>query len=182
MYKGMKAPAKNKNGLIIPPTPISLTSENADKKGYKSIPDRHHVYFPRISFSEAGELAFRFREHRFNSTWLPRFQHEKIHRRYNPLVREHPSYFLPEEEVMVVFLEEAKILEDLDVSVRAVDMINDAIYDGRVRQTNKSLESLENRLDIIGEKLKQTQQIEVVPRFIKKPFIELGRTCLAQAA
>jgi hypothetical protein len=182
MYKGMKAPAKNKNGLIIPPTPIELSPKTVEKKGIKSMPDRHHVYFPRYSFLEAGEVAQRFREHRFNSVWLPRFQHERLHRRYDNLVKIHPNYFIPEEEVMLTFLDEAKILENLDVNLRAVDMIDDAIYEGRVADLGESSERREERIENIANGIKLTNRIEIVPRHIRYPYIVLGRSCLGIAA
>lgn len=182
MYRGMKAPAKNKNGLVIPPVPIKVSPEIAESKGKKTIPDRHHIYFPKVSFVEAGKTAFQFREHRFNSIWLPRFQHEKIHRRYDPLVREYPSFFLPSEEVMGVFLDEAKILEDLDVNVRAVDMIDDAIYEDRITDLDRTLEHREARLENVSDGLRRFHQIEIIPRHIRQPFMALGRICIETAA
>jgi hypothetical protein len=182
MYKGMKAPAKNKNGLIIPPTPVELSPDQAEQKGRKSLPDRHHIYFPRVSFVESGELAFKFREHRFNSIWLPRFQHERLHRRYDTLVREYPSYMMPDEDVMATFIDEAKILDDLNVNVRAIDMIDSAIYEGRVRKMNKTQEHRDERVQKVSEHLGKLNEFAVMPRYIRKPFLEMGRICLQVAA
>lgn len=182
MYEGMKAPDKNKNGLVIPPTPIELSPEQANQKGRKSFPDRHHVYFPRVAFLKSGNLAYRFREHQFNSIFLPRFQHERLHRRYDPLVRDYPDFFIPNEDVMATFLDEAELLEDLGVNVRAVDMINDAIYEDRVRRLDRTLENREERLEKVSQQMSRLCELTVVPRYIKRPFAEMGRTCLGSAA
>lgn len=168
MYRGKKAPAKTRHGLVIPPDPAHITPERAQYYGEKSKPDRHHVYFPRVAFEKAGELAMEFREHRFNSIWLPRFQHERLHRRYDRLARKHPTYMLPEGDVMTTFLDEAKLLDELDVCVQAVDMIDAALYEGRVRHVEKTMENRDLRIDTIGAIVELSSKFEVLPDYVAK--------------
>ena len=179
---GMKAPAKNKNGLVIPPNPARITVERAQSLRDKSLPDRHHIYFPRVSFLENGELAYRFREHQFNSVWLPRFQHERIHRGYDPLVRKFPDYLIPSDDVMATFLDEAEILEGLGVNVRAVDMIGNALYEGRVKHIQKTLEHKDERIQNVCDHMRRIGSIAIIPRHIRQPYIEMGNLCLGRVA
>src|SRR5690606_24480240 len=122
------------------------------------------------------------REHRFNSIWLPRFQHERLHRRYDPLVREYPDYFIPNKDVMVAFLDEAELLEDLGVNIRAVDMMDEAIYEGRVKKIDQTLENRDARIQKVSEYMKRMHEVTVIPRYVKLPYIEMGRTCLGAVA
>jgi hypothetical protein len=174
MYKGMKAPAKNKNGLIIPPDPAKVSPEVATYYGEKSKPDRHHIYFPRVVFASESELSFKFREHRFNSIWLPRFQHDKLHNRYDELIRKYPKFMMPRIDVMETFLEEAQMLDELNVCVRAIDMIDDAIYEGKVVHINRTLEKREEKLEIISTVVELSRGFEVVSQ-------KLAQTAMSDA-
>lgn|GEM_PF-6693273 len=174
MIEGLRAPEKNRHGLVIPPDPARITPAREEYYRHRIVPDRHHIYFPRVVFKEAGSLPFDFREHRFNSIWLPRFQHDRLHKRYSPLVYKYPDYMMPPGDVMATFLDEAHLLDELDVCVKAVDMIDEALYDGRVKHVNHTLDNREQRLQVIETVVSLVPDFEIVTPFI-------ARTALAGA-
>ncbi len=175
MNEALRAPARNRHGLVIPPDPANITPSRLALQPRRCFIDRHHLYYPRFAFREAGALAFEFREHRFNQVWLPRFQHDKLHRRYNHLIEKQPDYFVPQGDVMATFLDEAYLLDELDVCVKAIDMIDEALYEGRVKHMNSALEHREQRLHIVEEVITQVPHFEVVTQYI-------ARTALQNAA
>lgn len=114
-------------GLAIPPTP--MTAEEVDKitapEDRRCLVSRHHLYWPREVFG-ATKLSKRFREHRFNSVWLPDPQHVEVHKHF--LGAE-----VPDVKLMKKFMREAMILDQMDVSVQAVDVISEAVRGNRIR-------------------------------------------------
>lgn len=178
----MKAPDKNKNGLVVPPEPVRIDERLAERYGERSKPDRHHLYFPRIEFQERGKLAHDFREHRFNSIWLPRFQHERLHKRYDRLIRAHPGYLVPSDEVMVTFLDEAHLLDELQVCVRAIEMMNDALYEGTVVKIDRTLENRQMRVESINDVVRRTANFEVITPQISRIAIEGAQRVMLSAA
>lgn len=159
-------PDRNRHGLIIPPTPA--TSEKrflpARDNGL-AFSSWHHIYWPKKVFRTAGQLACEFRNHPFNLISLPRFQHDEYHARYDdPVVTKYPGEIIPSSEVMRAFLDEADMLVSLDVSMRAIDMINEALYDGRVKHIKKAEENKEAHLERIAKSvgLIATDSLELV--------------------
>ena len=92
MSEKLKLPDRNRYGLIIPPD-VSKTETEKLRASHlrRSFIDRHHLYFPKYAFKEAGPLASEFREHRFNIVNLPRRQHDRLHRRYAGALIKNPS-------------------------------------------------------------------------------------------
>jgi hypothetical protein len=127
-----RVPETNKFGLVLPPTPHSLSKPLKPERrsnSYGDGSDRHHLYWPKKLYSN-GLLTTEFREHRFNSVWLLRSDHNVIHNNFDGVP-------FPPTEIMEAFLEEAAVLEELDVCVRAVEMLDLATYEGRVRHKKK---------------------------------------------
>lgn len=163
MSEKLKIPTRNRYGLIIPPeaTKIKDTPDRAPQQR-RSFIDRHHLYFPKYVFREEGPLAYEFREHRFNKIWLPRVQHNRLHRRYQPAIDLNPSVFVPSSEVMATFLDEAHLLDDLQVCVTAVTMIDQALYEGRVKQFSKTQEHRTERIQRIHEVVSKLEDVELL--------------------
>ncbi len=171
MIEGIHAPDRNRHGIVIPPTPAKVTPTKLAFYQKKAISDRHHLYFPKVSFRDNGSLASEFREHHTNSVWLPRFQHDRLHKRYDPLVRRFPDALMPARDVMVTFLDEVKLLDELGVCVSAIQMIDEAIYEGRVIHVNQALENRESRLGRVGEIVEHSQRFEIVTPWIAQPAL-----------
>lgn len=178
----MKAPAKNRHGLVIPPDPAKITQARELYYGKKVMPDRHHLYFPRVVFRGIGSLAFEFREHRFNSIWLPRFQHEKLHRRYDAMVMRHPDYLVPSDDVMATFLDEAHLLDELDVCVKAIDMIDEALYEGKVTNETAVLENRDYRLGVVRDVVDMMPRFEIVTPLMTRAAMQDVERVFASAA
>jgi len=167
MSEKLKIPTRNKHGLVIPPNVATLkTEESRTSHLRRSFIDRHHLYFPKYAFKEAGSLALEFREHRSNSVWLPRTQHNRLHRRYHQVVEIDPKIFIPEEDVMTTYLDEVHLLDELKVCVRAVEMIDAAIDGGLVRRRHAVQENRTQKLERIREVLKFAQCFEIVTNTI----------------
>lgn len=146
-------PDRNRYGLIVPPT--AATSEKRFLPARESgvaFSSWHHIYWPKKVFRAAGQLACEFRSHPFNIISLPRFQHDEYHARYdNPVVVRYPGEIIPSDDVMRAFLDEADMLVGLDVSIRAIDMINEALYDGRVKHIKKAEGDKEAHLERVAK-------------------------------
>jgi hypothetical protein len=181
MIEGMHAPDRNRHGIVIPPHPAKITPAKLAFYSKKAFTDRHHLYFPRVSFREHSKLAFEFREHHTNSVWLPRFQHDKLHLRYDPLVRKYPDYLVPPEDVMATFMDEVGLLDELGVCMSAVNMIDEAIYEGRVKHIDEALENRESRIGRAAEIVQETQRFEIVAPWIARPAIESAAVMLNAA-
>lgn len=148
-------PDRNGYGLIIPPT--AATSEKrlvSARENGLAFTSWHHIYWPKRVFQAAGQLACQFRSSPFNVIALPRFQHNEYHARYDEsVVRRYPGEIIPPEDVMATFLDEADLLIGLDVSMRAVDMIDDALYEGRVKHINKAEDNKEAHLEKVAKSI-----------------------------
>lgn len=128
-----RRPSTTERNIAVPPQVFEMGCRKLTRwERERNFIDRHHLYFPKFVFVDAGKLAAEFREHRINIISLPRFQHDRLHARYHDHMERYPKYLLPSREVMASFLTEAHLLDQLDVSVRAIDMIDSAFYDDRV--------------------------------------------------
>lgn len=157
-------PDRNRYGLVIPPTAATSPRRLLPaKEAGLDFPTKHHLYWPKSVFVAAGSLACEFRIHPFNIVTLPRFQHTEYHARYNEAVEhQFPGELVPEDDVMATFLDEAKLLERLGVSMRAIDMIDEAIYEGRVRQFAKTYENRQAHLDFIASGIGKAVELEFI--------------------
>jgi len=163
MPEKLKLPDRNRYGLIIPPQVSPNETEKLRASHLRrSFIDRHHLYFPKFAFKEAGSLATEFREHRFNAIWLPRRQHDRLHRRYSRAIYTYPEILIPAEEVMATFLDEAHMLDELNVCVRAVEMIDAAMYEGKVKRLKQASEHRTQRMERIQYLLTQTCGFEII--------------------
>lgn len=154
-----RVPETNSFGLVLPPTSdeleyLSLQAPNNRHNGV----DRHHLYWPR-SLYLTSPLAKKFREHEFNSIWLMRHDHDNIHRHYDGVP-------FPPRTVMKAFLEEAELLEGLGISMRAVEMIDTAIYEGRLRNEAMGHANRSYHLEVIQQSLDRAARLEVVPQIV----------------
>ena len=158
-------PETNCFGLVLPPTKETLKaiSKNNSGKSKHQFIDRHHMYWPRCIYQD-NQTTKEFREHRFNSVWLLREDHNNIHFTYDGVTP-------PPIDVMETYLIEAAILDSLDVCIKAIEMIDAALYAGRVRQV-KSTESIrEGKIDAITYNLAKATKIEIIPRNISQSSI-----------
>ena len=157
---------RNEFGLALPPARVEFDPEPIQETAPETrrcFVSRHHLYWPRAEYL-ADPLKHEFREHRFNSIWLDDRQHRAIHIGYL-------GTRSPKPEIMHAFLDEAKILDDLGVCVRAIEMINEAIYEGRVAP-----EWLDHTKETRNKKCQQIadaiiRPIEVVPGRISIPIL-----------
>lgn len=142
-------------GLAIHPEVLS--AEEVDKitapENRRCLVSRHHLYWPRPDYLN-NNLRKRFREHPFNSVWLPHPQHVQIHDRF---VGARP----PKRNVMRAFLHEADLLTELSVSVRAVELIDTAIQEERVRRLKAASGNRQRHLEAIQGAL--GNQYEMIP-------------------
>jgi len=150
-------PETNSLGLVIPPSPetISFLSINKPAK----VPDRinrHHLYWPK-NYYHQNKLATSFREHRFNSVWLLKSVHQDIHDNYDGVP-------YPSKEVMEVYLQEATILDELGVCIKAIEMINEAIYEDRVKHERSTNEHKSQRLNLVSQNIAKVNHFEALPR------------------
>lgn len=145
----------------------------------RSFIDRHHLYFPKYVFRENGALATEFREHRFNSVWLPRVQHERLHRRYQKAVEQNPSIFVPDDDVMIAFLDEAKLLDDLEVCVSAIAMMDRAIYEEKVKFPQRLADHRNAKIEHIQEVSAKASSLEIIHQQIARSILESAQVYLA---
>lgn len=175
MKEVLRAPARNRHGLVIPPDPATITQERRQKYYKACFIDRHHLYYPDKAFRSAGSLASDFMGHRFNQVWLPRFQHNKWHRRYDPFILKYRDYPIPADDVMETFLDELK------VCVRAIDMMNEALYEGRVKHTNSTVYKRDTKLNTVEKVVDKASRFEIVTPFIARAALQEA-TRILQAA
>ena len=180
MSEKLKIPTRNRYGLIIPPeaTKIKYTPERAPQQR-RSFIDRHNLYFPKYVFREEGPLAYEFREQWFNKVWLPRVQHDRLHRRYQPAIDQNPHIFVPSSEVMATFLDEAQLLDYLQVCVTAVTMIDQALYEGRVKQFSKTQEHRSERIQRIHDVVTKIKDVELLKPTIFQNEVDRAVSYLA---
>lgn len=88
---------------------------------------------------------------------------------------------VPSRDVMRVFLAEAALLSALHVSVTAVEMIDDALYEGRVVRIDRAQEQRRQRLEVIHSTLSHVSGIQVIPDSAVELTVERVGT-LAEAA
>ncbi len=151
-------PETNGFGLVLPPEPEGLEylSFRGPRKRQPR-PDhlsRHHLYWPEKLYRR-NELSLMFREHRFSSVWLLRSDHDVIHRKYDGVP-------VPPKDVMETYLHEAALLDELEVVIRAVEMIDEAIYEGRVKRPVRAQGRREQNLELIHEKFAEARKVELI--------------------
>jgi hypothetical protein len=154
-----RVPESNKFGLVLPPTEYLLAPLRTESPNDKDWPDLHHLYWPRKLYGKKKSLAKEFGDHSYNKVWLLRSDHDNYHAEYDGVP-------IPARDVMEVFLEEARTLELLRVSVRAVEMINEAIYEGRVKAAERTGGNKKAHLTRIYETVENFSNLELVPQNI----------------
>jgi hypothetical protein len=156
------SPETNRFGLVLPPSAEDLAYLRLFQRPKRKpdTVDRHHLYWPRNTWNQE-ELSERFRAHPFNSIWIRRSDHELIHREYD-------GVNIPKREVMMAFLGEADLLDLLGVTVKSVEMIDLALYEGRVKHFNKVEESRIQKIETQSTLMERVEHFEVMP-------IELAR-------
>ena len=159
-------PETTSYGLALPPdeTMLAHLAEKYKKSTFTQFSDRHHLYWPKSIYPE-GTIAKKFREHRFNIVWLLRSDHNNIHRHYDGV----PP---PSPEIMHSFLNEAHVLDELEVCVKAIEMI-DNITNREEKNINSSLlQKREEKLKYISSFLSKTLIFELVEEGIRQ---EIGK-------
>ncbi len=159
------SPETNGFGLVLLPELIDTKkiSYFAPPKNSETV-NRHHLYWPKSLYAD-NELARNFREHPFNSIWLLKSDHVKIHQIYDGVA-------IPDENVMATFMDEAGLLECLQVSIKAIEMIDAAILTGQVKRLSKSKNEKGRYLDIVGSTVKNAYKIELLNAAIAKVAVE----------
>lgn len=169
-----RVPETNPFGLVLPPSHEDLKYLKLFKKP-KQKPDgvdRHHLYWPGKVY-ESSKLAKQFREHRFNHIWILRSDHDRLHWRYDGVP-------IPPRDVMLTFLDEARLLDSLDVHAGAITMMDLQLYMGRVKKLEAFNERRLGRISTITETIKQVDRFEVVPRQVAQIAIaQLGELAVA---
>ncbi len=140
---------------------------------YSDSVNRHHLYWPRSLYVQ-DELSSAFREHPFNSVWLLKSDHVQIHRQYDGVA-------IPDSDVMATFMDEAGLLESLQVSIKAIGMIDAAVMAGRVRKLAQSESNKSRHLEIVGATIKRIKEIEVLNSAIAKIAVENAQMYLEDA-
>lgn len=153
----------NELGLAIPPVPNVYSGYGARKNRPDGV-NRHHLYWPKNLYVAHSALAKRFRDHRFNSVWMLESDHNDLNHAYDGVP-------VPDQDVMRVFMAEAMLLDDLNVTVRAVEMIDKAIYEGRVKRLGKVMESRQGKLGILEGFVEKALDLEVVRSEIVSPTV-----------
>ena len=136
----LSTPETNSFGLVLPPSEEELEYLRLFQrpKNRPDSVDRHHLYWPRNLYN-TSKLSNRFREHRFNSIWILMTDHRILHKEYDGVP-------VPPRDVMTTFLDEAELLDELGVCVRAVEMIDSALYEGRVTHLNEVEENRQSKI------------------------------------
>lgn len=155
--KKRRAPETNSFGLVLPPDPEKLKYLELAKPnnpGEQSI-NRHHLYWPAKRYNRSSPLAKEFRDHPFNSVWLLTSDHMALHNEFNGVP-------VPPKDVMEAYLEEAVLLEELGVCIRAVEMIDAAIYEGRVSRPDVIEDHRQQRMETICEDVIKAGRLEII--------------------
>ncbi len=173
----LRVPEANDYGLVLPPPPDGvevieyLKPANIHSLGV----NRHHLYWPRNFYLDTSDLAFRFREHRFNSVWMTIGKHQQYHKEYDGVP-------VPPDDVMRAFLDEAAVLDELGVCMHAVQMMDVNIYRGRVRKMDKVMEHRQERLATIEAVFELETEFRVVPAEFAQAVLHGAEVFLDRAA
>lgn len=172
-----RIPERNRHKLVIPPVPINLKGRllTTWQIEHGTEPSKHHLYYPKPIFNATSALAKTFRENKFNLVTLPNFQHRRIHARQDPFILRYPTYLIPDRGVMLTFMDEAETLESLDVCVRAIDMIENSLYDIPRSEEAKIMDDRDEKLEELRIACQRAKQTEII-------FPALVSTALANAA
>lgn len=119
----VRIPETNRLGLAVPPIRSEKDRYTAWQLKQGTGESRHHLYWPKAHYVFAGSLALKFRNHPLNSIALPRYQHTKLHNRYDPFVLTYPEYLMPHSDVMTTFLDEASNLDLLGSKITMLDTL-----------------------------------------------------------
>ncbi len=155
----------NDNGLASPPPKLDCLPEPEHHRlmsDRNCFVDEHHLYFPRIKFDgHQDELVREFARHPFNRVSMPRCQHIGMHQRYNGAA-------IPPREVMASFLDEAAILTQLGVTVKALVDIEIALLTDdpkkAARNPDRYLERYDEFSAIRDCLALRARSTEIVPR------------------
>lgn len=175
--RSLRVPETNDYGLVLPPQADDeaiieyLKPANIHSLGV----NRHHLYWPRGYYLRTSELAFRFREHRFNSVWMTIGSHHQYHELFDAVP-------VPPDDVMQAFLDEAAILDELGVCMHAVQMMDKGIYEGRVRKIDKVQQHRRERLATIEAVFDLEDEFRVIPVEFAQAMLHGAEVFLDRAA
>lgn len=104
-------------GLVVPPLARSCFGERCPIE--RCYFDLHHLYFEAADYTSKrhSEIARKFRLDPFNIIRMARCAHDEYHQTTSGVP-------VPELEIMKRFLEEAKLLRDLEVNVAGYTFVN----------------------------------------------------------
>jgi len=159
-----RIPKTNDFGLVLPPDALRYSITKPAKGDGIS---RHHLYWPECNYKADNGLAVRFREHKFNSIWLLRSDHDKIHENYDGVPVPHPY-------VMEAYLEEANLLETLNVTVTDVGRLDQAIEQRVINKWERAWAQRQQKIETINRTLEQLKEPQIVPT-------EIAQLALSQA-
>jgi len=166
-------PEANNFGLVLPPTPEDFAQlEIRQPQDVPDFADCHHLYWPRKHYGKS-DLSRKFREHRFNTVWLPRSYHDALHNHYDGVP-------IPPRDVMKTFLHEASILDKLDASMRSIEAINAAFDEGRVRHRISSENHRSAYMESI-QKISSSVRFELMPSEIAQMALSRAMELTAAA-
>jgi len=171
--KQMRSPDMNELGLVL--TPINVTKKRNDipNKNQPLTIDRHHLYWPRQIYNQQ-ELSHNFREHRFNSIWIYRSDHNEIHRQYDGIP-------IPSNIIMKAFLTEANLLDELDVCVRAIKVLDYLIDNQTPKRLDSVIDRRQRHVADLSSKIIELSEFELLPLEIANVAIN-NATALIKAA
>lgn len=155
-----RSPMTLENGLLLPPDPNNFEYLDIvrSKKVRPDDVDRHHFYWPRDLYKQT-RLSMDFREHRFNSVWVLRSEHDDIHRQYDGVP-------VPKAEVMYEFLKEARLLEEINISANAILNLNYEFAQKNVRKISQAEENKLRHLENIYHIIERSKKFELITNFI----------------
>lgn len=172
MSSGEQAPAINCHGLALPPNPVKVNARHRQHYGDLCRPNFHHLHFPRSIFVAAGPLAVEFREHELNISRIPKFQHDRLHRRYRTFIDKYPTHLLPPELTMIGFLDEALTVDLVRSGLNGIRSIDGAFLLGVIRDEAAALEQRAMHLDIVVTGMTQAKGFELLHNSV---IVDLNR-------
>lgn len=159
------APRVTSVGLVLPPPREDCERETCQTTAQhgRCFISRHHLYWPASKFA-ADSLSQRFRQHPFNSVSLPRCQHDRYHQRF-------AQAYMPPEDVMEAFLDEAKLLERMGVVLGQLESIEAAVMSNELRTmvhvTNNHLERYVEYGEESEQLMRRLGELEIIePRLV----------------
>jgi len=164
-----RVPKTNSFGLVLPPSQkkIKYLKLFFDPDAKPDSAETHHKYWPWTLYS--SDLARDFREHPSNMVWILHSHHRSLHHQFDGVP-------VPPDEVMHTYLDEAYLLDSLEICIRGLRDVNNSFYEGHVRHPRAVEEHCQEKLETIKLRVEQVNEFTVFPiqiaRFAGQQLVE----------